>query len=223
MMKANTLLVERLQLQMQRKNINARELAERAGLGRSFVYDVLSGKSSNPTTQKLAALADVLDCSILYLMGDSDTPNKSESTPKAAESVVNIASLMVENTSDGGTLVTEGEEEEAYYFRLAWIKNKLRAEPTDLRIVFVSDNRMEPMFSKGDMVLINLKDRAPEPSGTFIVFDGERLSARELHYSGTADGKKIIASTKDSPASNATMVIKDAQIVGRVVWLSREL
>ena len=49
----NQALIERLRIAMERAQVNARELAETAEVGRSFVYDVLSGKSLNPTTHKL--------------------------------------------------------------------------------------------------------------------------------------------------------------------------
>ncbi|QHD65228.1 helix-turn-helix domain-containing protein [Neorickettsia findlayensis] len=51
--------------------INARELAERAGVGKSFVYDILNGKSKNPTSKKLNSISRELGISISYLINVS--------------------------------------------------------------------------------------------------------------------------------------------------------
>ena len=48
-----TSLQKRLRIRMDILGINAYDAAKRAGLGESFVRDILRGKSRNPTVEKL--------------------------------------------------------------------------------------------------------------------------------------------------------------------------
>ncbi|ABD45718.1 DNA-binding protein [Neorickettsia sennetsu str. Miyayama] len=61
----------KIRKRMEEIGINARELAERAGVGKSFVYDILNGKSKNPTSKKLNSISRELGISISYLINVS--------------------------------------------------------------------------------------------------------------------------------------------------------
>lgn len=56
---------------MWEKGINARNLAMAAKTGRSFVYDILSGKSADPTITRLRRIAVALETTVEELMGGS--------------------------------------------------------------------------------------------------------------------------------------------------------
>lgn len=58
----------KIRKRMKEIGINARELAEKAGVGKSFVYDILNGKSKNPTSKKLNSISKELGISISYLI-----------------------------------------------------------------------------------------------------------------------------------------------------------
>jgi transcriptional regulator with XRE-family HTH domain len=49
---------------------NPSRLSEDAGLGRTAVRDILSGKSNSPSVDTIVALAQVLGCSVAYLIGE---------------------------------------------------------------------------------------------------------------------------------------------------------
>ncbi|WP_245287368.1 XRE family transcriptional regulator [Bradyrhizobium elkanii] len=55
-------------------HMSRNEASRRAGLGLSYVNDLLSGKSLNPTRESLAKLASVLDTDVAYFFGEQDTP-----------------------------------------------------------------------------------------------------------------------------------------------------
>ena len=63
---------QRLKLEMKKRNISSAQLAKRADVKISFIYDVISGKSANPSTVKLARVAEGLGVSLAELVGSGD-------------------------------------------------------------------------------------------------------------------------------------------------------
>jgi phage repressor protein C with HTH and peptisase S24 domain len=213
-------LVARLRALMERAQINARELAEQAGVGRSFVYDILSGKSSNPTTQKLSAIAEVLDTSVNYLLSGEENIGRLR---KKDPEIVSIPSIGVTGSMGGGTVVTEEQEGKSYYFQRRWVREKLQASPADLRLIPVSGDSMHPTLQDGDLVLVDMSRRTPAPPGIFVLFDGVGLVVKRLEILPNTD-PHLLRITSDNPqyacyerASN------EVNIVGRVVWFARTI
>lgn len=216
----NNVLVSRLKSLMEETGINARELAERAGVGRSFVYDILSCKSGNPTTQKLSAIAEVLGTDVNYLL--SGAVDAKKLTNKHPE-VISISSLEVHASMGGGTLTTEENEGKVYYFHHDWVRNSLKSNPSDLRIIFVSGDSMYPTLQDNDMVLVDLSRKTPTPPGIFVLFDGIGLVAKRLEViSGIEPPSLRIAS--DNPQYGAyERSTGEVNIIGRVVWFARKV
>lgn len=72
----STIVAERIRLRMEELGKNPSGLALEAGLGRSAVRDILSGKARNPQFSTLLSLSVPLECSVAYLMGEIDKPYK---------------------------------------------------------------------------------------------------------------------------------------------------
>ena len=53
-------LADRLRARTQQLGLTPAQVAEMAGLNRSFIYDILRGRSGNPNLERLAKLAFVL-------------------------------------------------------------------------------------------------------------------------------------------------------------------
>lgn len=221
-------LVERLKTAMRNKSINARELAEKADVGASFVYDILNGKSSNPTTKKLSSVAQVLGVSVPYLLhGTRAFHDFFSSTPLASSSnsdeLVAIPSVAVEASMGGGSEVAEEATSKPYYFHRSWIRQKLKTSPADLRIIFVRGDSMLPTLDDNDMVLVDVSRKSPTPPGIFVLFDGIGLVVKRLEYLGDKEEPliRIISDNrKYGPYERGAM---EVNIIGRVVWFARQL
>lgn len=211
---------------MERAHTNARELAEKAGVGRSFVYDVLSGKSANPTTHKLAAVAEALGVSVSFLLYGEDGYSSdmaggraSERLPHSSE-VVSIPSIAVQASMGGGMLINDEPEDKPFYFQRAWVRDHLRASPTELRVIEVRGDSMIPTLCEGDIILVRITDKNPSPPGIFVLFDGFGLVVKRLEME--AEGKLRILS--DNPQYGPyTRPLAEVRVIGRVVWFAREL
>jgi transcriptional regulator with XRE-family HTH domain len=67
----SNVLVDRLQRLLNEREISARALSRQAGLGDTYVNDVLSGKNASPSIPAVQAIAKALDTSIAYLIGET--------------------------------------------------------------------------------------------------------------------------------------------------------
>lgn len=82
-----TSLQKRVRSRMDDLKLNAYQAARKAGLGDSFVRDILRGKTKNPNVDNLAKLADALETNIEWLYG------KGEDTPTAAPEIEGLTVL----------------------------------------------------------------------------------------------------------------------------------
>lgn len=69
-----SVLQERVLARMKELNLKASPLAKKAGLGDSFVRDILRGKTSVPKADNLDRLARALDTTPEYLLGSDGAP-----------------------------------------------------------------------------------------------------------------------------------------------------
>jgi phage repressor protein C with HTH and peptisase S24 domain len=215
---------QRLKFEMKRQGVSSAELAKRAEVKTSFIYDVISGKSTNPSTVKLARVADALGISLTYLAGNSNSPlpDKPSLNGTTSEYVV-IPRLMVEISAGGGMLVSREYEEERYHFRRSWITDHLGVAPAELRLLYVRGDSMEPTLCHNDIILVDLTKKAPSPPGVFVLFDGFGLMAKRLEYAGDHMARRIRIISDNPHYSTYERPVDETLIIGRVVWFSREI
>jgi SOS-response transcriptional repressor LexA len=106
----DTSLQKRVRIRMDMLGMNALQTAKKAGLGDSFVRDILRGKTRSPNSDNLAKLALALETTVDWFYGSSD-----EDKPLAR--VPEISGLDVMGTIQAGnwvdrSLVDEHEEHE---------------------------------------------------------------------------------------------------------------
>ena len=69
----NVQLANTIKLLCKSKKITIKSLLESCKINRNFMYD-LEKKAQAPSSDKLEAIADYLDCSVDYLLGRTDNP-----------------------------------------------------------------------------------------------------------------------------------------------------
>jgi phage repressor protein C with HTH and peptisase S24 domain len=214
---------QRLKMEMKKRGISSVELAKRADVKTSFIYDIISGKSSNPSTVKLARVAETLGINLTYLVGNSQhaTPDSRSAKNASKDDYVVIPRIMVDIAAGGGTVISVEHEAEWYYFRKSWIRDRLKASPDDLRMLYVRGDSMEPTLCHNDIVLVDTTSKSPSPPGTFVLFDGYGLVAKRLEY--ITEGKTIRITSDNPQYSTYERSVDDTFIIGRVVWFAREM
>lgn len=213
----------RLKHEMKKRGVTSSELARRAEVKTSFIYDIISGKSANPSTIKLARVADSLGVSLAYLAGHA----REDVVPlsggnDADDSYVCVPRLAVD-MPQGGSVVSGRQDGEPFYFRRTWIIEQLRANPADMRVASVRGDSMEPTLFHNDTVLVDVAKKNPSPPGVFMIFDGSGLVAKRLEYLADHKPPSVHVISDNPQYSNYERTIEDMRIIGRVVWFSREI
>ena len=218
-----TTLADRMRARMKELELRPLHVAEAAGVGRSFVYDILRGRSADPSSEKLTRVAAVLQMPIEALLYDEDGKQAPAVSTPSRRDYVPVPFVNVEADMGGGA-VTEGEEEGApWHFPKAWLRDGLRLRASGLKLIRVRGDSMQPTLEGGDVVMIDTTQTIPNPTGIFVLHDGFGLVAKRLERlaGGEIPSVRIISdNTRYSPYERSA---EEIRIVGRVVWFSRNL
>ncbi|QGR02854.1 LexA family transcriptional regulator [Ehrlichia ruminantium] len=205
----NNIIVTRMKHQMDKMGINARELAHRAEVGKSFVYDILSGKSTNPTSKKLMAIAKVLNVSLSYLISDDTYICGQGNT-----NILPVYNLELEN----GKISSSGDVN-------LYLSSNINLTPNmkDLRIYYVKGDSMIPTLMNQDIVLVDISDKIPHPAGLFVIVDSVGISIRRLEYLKDSQKIKLHVVSDNKKYSSYECHLEDMEILGRIIWYARSV
>ncbi len=219
----NNFIGQRLKLEMKRREISSTELARRAGVKTSFLYDIISGKSANPSTVKLGRVAEVLGINLSYLVGSVSNPESGASVLRQADEYCTLARIMVDVSASGSTIISQEYEQERYHFRRSWIEGQLGVSPSDLRLLSVRGDSMEPTLCHNDTVMIDTTKQSPSPPGMFVLFDGFGLVAKRMERTGDSDAPRVRIISDNPQYTTYERSIDEIFVIGRVVWFGREI
>lgn len=131
---------------------------------------------------------------------------------------------MVEARLSAGTGSFEnGNGQERFYaFRLDFLRRK--GIPSQMALMRVSGDSMEPEIKDGDVVLIDQNQKTPTPGKLFAVGVEDMVYIKEVN---AEPGKLVLSSyNKAYPALEVDArgdLATDIRIIGRAVWVGREL
>ena len=218
-------MADRLRARSRQLGMTAGRVAELAGINRSFVYDIMRGRSENPNLEKLDQVAQTLNVERNWLLhGIGDVDGESPIMEDPMEAFVSIPSVEVTASMGGGNLVTdEVENGEPYNFQRSWIVHDLKADPANLRIMHVEGDSMMPTLHSGDVVLVDLARRSPTPPGIFVLFDGMGLVAKRLEHIPNNDPPKVRVISDNTFYSSYERTADEVSIMGRIRWFAREI
>ena len=124
---SHAIIQERLRNALNKNNISAIQLAQKAGVKNTFIYDILNGKSTNPSIVKLAQVAKALQVELSYFVEKNDiTPPSSGSAP----SHVTIPPLAPGKEEGLPPHNTEG-----MVFDQKWLEDNIKADIKNIRLL----------------------------------------------------------------------------------------
>jgi phage repressor protein C with HTH and peptisase S24 domain len=219
-----TSLADRLRARCEQLSLNAGQVAELAGINRSFVYDIMRGRSEHPNLERLDRVAQVLKVERRWLLhGLGEVEGDSPIIEDPDQAFVAIPSVEVSASMGGGSVVDEEQEGKPYHFQRSWIRYKLRAKPADLRIMHVEGDSMMPTLHHGDIVLVDLARRAPTPPGIFVLHDGMGLVAKRLDHIPNSEPPRVRIISDNPLYSPYEGTAEEVNIIGRIRWFAREI
>jgi len=220
----NYTMADRLKARARQLGLNAGQIAEIADINRSFVYDIMRGKSENPNLAKLDQVADVLKVERNWLLhGMGNVEGESPIIVDPSEAFISIPSVAVSASMGGGTVVDKNEDGKPYHFQRDWILHGLKADPSQLRIMHVEGDSMMPTLHSGDVVLVDMQRRSPTPPGIFVLFDGMGLVAKRLENIPNNDPPKVRVISDNTFYSPYERTADEINIIGRIRWFAREI
>jgi transcriptional regulator with XRE-family HTH domain len=198
----NKIMIDKIRKRMKEMNINARKLAKLAEVGQSFVYDILNGKSKNPTSNKLNLIAKELGLSVSYLINTTnDQINYDHYVP-----IYNL-----DEKQDANFLLSK-----------TFCLNKIEAEKNKLYTHNMYDDSMSPTIQKNETMIIKYCDNLKSiTSGIFLLKDKFNSIIRRIENVLGTTNVKIIPD--NSKYSTYIKNFKDISIVGEVIFIFKEM
>jgi phage repressor protein C with HTH and peptisase S24 domain len=121
----------------------------------------------------------------------------------------------------GGSLETEDNVESYYAFRRSWLERKGRAD--HMRLMHVAGESMEPTLRDSDVVLVDESQRDVVFGKIYVVGIDDGIVVKRLEK--TPGKLMLISDNRDlyPPLEVPLDEGADVRVVGRVVWMAREL
>jgi transcriptional regulator with XRE-family HTH domain len=172
---------ERVEERRTAANLSRNEASRRAGLGLSYINDLMSDKSKNPGHEGLVKLAALLDTDVDYFYGKQPFPRK--------EGYITSRPAIATIADDNGAILASlplyqiGLTDPDGFFSLPESRRTPWPMPvanSDVYCVTVPDDMMAPRFRVGEVVIVN--PSKPVLHGGFAVvrMADERVAIREV-------------------------------------------
>ena len=216
---------ERLRARIRQLGMSVADVARAAGVNRSFVYDILRGRSQVPNLEKLTGIAQVVKVDLEWLLsGKGRVEGDDPITEDYQNDFVAIQYASARPSMGGGAIV---EDEHGvgrdFHFRRSWIRDRLKAAPSMMRVMGVEGDSMTPTLQGGDVVLVDMNQRRPVPPGIFVLYDGMGLVAKRLEYIPMSDPPRLRIISDNQQYSPYECTAEEVNIIGRVRWYGREM
>ena len=219
-----TNIAQRLKARAFQLDMTPAAVAETSGLNRSFIYDIIRGKSVRPTRSKLQKVADVLKVDVAWLIdGDGTLEGEEPKIYSPDTTFVGISGVKAKASAGGGTIVHAEDEQvsKMYHFRQSWIEDELEANAKQLRILRVTGDSMMPTLNDGDTILVDTGRKSPYPPGLFVLHDGMGLMAKRIEHIPSSEPPRISVTSDNPNYSPYECLLDEVNIAGRIRWYGR--
>lgn len=123
-----------------------------------------------------------------------------------------------------GALVGCEQADDALMFKEDWLRFELGAKASDLCLIRVSGDSMEPTLRGGDVILVNQQITRPDREGIYILRMGEMLLVKRLQAVPGGNLRVISDNAAfDSWVISLADLGVEIAIIGRVVWSGRKM
>ncbi len=162
--------IQIIRSRMRDLGLGVRELAKQSFVGTSFVYDILSGKSKNPTMQKLSSVSKVLSIPVSELIDSEGSSNV------LMKEFVPIYHLNQDKSASPKLMINV---------------SALNSVSSSQNLYFYNvDNNFNDVLSRNDTVIIDIGRKSG--AGTFLVREGFNIEIKEMFdkYNSEANDNK---------------------------------
>tara|TARA_B100001939_G_scaffold182605_1_gene157314 strand:+ start:333 stop:1049 length:717 start_codon:yes stop_codon:yes gene_type:complete len=225
---------DRLKLLIGKDSVNS--FAQKCGVKEGSIRQYLAG--SLPGIDKAAAIADATGVSLEWLVRGEGPMMRNQSSHATEGDYVYIDNHAVEASAGSGAEIDEELIISKMAFRRDWLR-KRGLNPNRLSVIHARGDSMEPTIAEGDTILLETyfhqenngnKRRLGLDPGSSLPRDGIYVIRLDNHLvvkrlQNDMQGGVFIKS--DNPAYETIHIkgpaLNDLIVVGRVVWVGRNL
>ena len=220
-----TTMADRLRARCQQLGLSTVDVGEMAGVNRTFVHDIMRGRSKRPDPEKLQRVADALKVERKWLLhGVGEVEGEAPVFETEENTFVAVPYVNARPSMGGGQMVdVEPDYGRPYHFQRSWIQNTLRSDPVHLRMMHVEGDSMMPTLHDRDIVLVDTSRRSPTPPGIFVLHDGMGLVAKRLEHIPSSDPPRVRIVSDNPHYSPYENMAEEVNIIGRIRWFAREM
>lgn len=154
--------------------------------------------------------------------GSGERPLTAAAPPEGGR-MLRIEELDV-RAGAGGGLIGDNETVLAeWQVPTEIVRGYSTAPASELRIITVIGDSMEPTLMPGQRVLVDTGDRLPTPPGVFVVWDGLGLVVKRLQVLPHSEPPRVRITSDNSKYEAYERTVEEAYIQGRVIgqwrWL----
>lgn len=193
------------------RNLNMKTLSQDAGLGETFVRDVLE-RERDPSLEKILKVTRALGISISEIVGDATG---------AGPDTFPVPVYDIRASAGGGSLNDDDAPKHHLFFREAWLR-RLARDPKRLLVLEISGDSMWDTLHDGDHALVDLSQADPRRDGLFVIRIDDMLQVKRISMHPVA---RTLTVKSDNPVypTYSDIPPDDIAVVGRVVWIGRSL
>ncbi len=200
-------LRQQLGYQMVRHGLNYSELARRSGVRPSFIYDILNGKSLNPSVVKLCKVAQALNVPLTDLLG-----GEGEQFSVSAQRQRDFVSVP-------WFLRSDDKQNPLLSFRRTWLEmaggiGDIHA----LSLYRMHDVSMRPVLECHDVVLLDMAIDWERVAGLYLVKCYDSYMVRRVELCDIAGVRSVRLVPCHSEYGVLEVPCHEVVLQGRVVW-----
>lgn len=224
MLESGGTLASRLKAAREMRGKSQDELGSAAGgVSRAAVAQWEKDKAKGgtaPTADKIQAICDFLDIDPVWLL-TGQVGKWSKGNKEVGVAMVTIPEYDVRASAGGGFQIDEETKRDVWPFSRRYIVEELRLQASNLVILEVIGDSMEPTLRSGDRVLINMGDKRVSQPGLFVLWDGDGTVVKRLEIVPNSKPAKFMRISDNSLHKAYEVLAEETMIVGRVVWYAR--
>lgn len=216
---------ERLKILIERLNLSITEFSKKTNIPYRTIQSYLLNERT-PSFENLQKIATHLCINLNWLLtGEGEMfigrPEVAESYNKqGTEEDFILVPVMSGEISAGGGLIPDETIELRLAFRRDWIKR--HGDPSNMSLIRVKGDSMEPTFYSGDLVLVDHSKNYLDPQGgVYAISIDNHIMIKRLQILYPERKIKVIS---DNPKYESFIVNPDELIInGKVIWFAREI
>jgi transcriptional regulator with XRE-family HTH domain len=207
---------------MESAGLNPSTLARKAKVGRTWVDDVLNGRSASPRVDRIQRVAVALGTNVSTLIGEA--LGRKIRFGSRNPNILDIPEMNIHAGAGGQAEVFDEQQTSRWAVPVQWIRSLVPASHFGaLRIITVIGDSMEPTLAPTDRILVDTQDCRPSPPGIFVIWDGVGLVVKrvELRFVGEHPRLRLISDNAHYPAEelSAEEVAIRGRVLGKWKWM----